>query len=1021
MSVLDSMVSSIEDIAKFLAKNFTSTNLSEYCSLDTSMGLSSEDKQKNPDLISSYIIVNDNRSLITVYDIQGTHQILSDTEYENLVHSLRIKLNGYLNRNGNEISFCFERDPYRSKRTLMKLIEPQIKTAERIGLNTKDIIIDRAMRNLPYVSYEKNLLVVFTHMSIFTREEAKREIKDKYTEIIKNDVPQYSYSQDPLKIINSLKFRHDTILERLEEDFKHCGNSSSGIMLQRLSASEALSILGGMINRETMTDSFRPCLLGESRLLPVGNEDKNDYSNYLPPKIKYQLCNGFIELKEREIIKTSSLYHANLSISILPMELKSFEDLFNNIDKTAPWRVKFDIEPNGLDYFKARRLALSFVSMMPYNKQIKQAFDNLVEISKNQCICSLKITFSTWADTDKLAQQRLDMISKAVQAWGICHINNTTGDALASWVATLPAFSSKNISTRLISPLEEALYMLPFQRPATPWSTNGNLILRTPDGKVFPVELGSSLQDTWIEIISAPPGSGKSVFMNTMNSAFIHSAGNSKIPLMTIIDVGPSSSGLISLVQDSLPDDRKHEALYIRLQNDSSFAVNPWDTQLGCRYPTVREKEFLVDFMTLLCTTPSTGTAPEGVAHVCEQILNIAYKEKDSINPNIYEKGISREVDEAINDVLLDSSKYTSEWWTEATWFEVTDLLFLAGKIRESAIAQRYAVPILSDFAAYLQHPTVVQIYGDAKTLTGESLLSYVNRSLISASTNYALFNGITKYELSSETRLISIDLNDVIGQQTPEGKLRTTIMYLFARQLAAKNYFLKEENIIPVSPAIYHSYHRQRVANIENEKKVIAYDETHNSNGMEIFSSTMIKDGREGRKWGIRIINSSQFLSDHSTKLLDSATCIFVMKGGNNSDNLILKEMWQISDDIIQKLQQQAIGPTSSGGTLLAIFKTKVGQIVQLLTNTVGPIELWAFSTTLEDVALRNGLYKRIGSYNARKILATEFPSGSAIKHIEKLRVELGSANSDSVLNIIIENLVNKFNESEKVGHYEK
>ena len=51
---------------------------------------------------------------------------------------------------------------------------------------------------------------------------------------------------------------------------------------------------------------------------------------------------------------------------------------------------------------------------------------------------------------------------------------------------------------------------------------------------------------------------------------------------------------------------------------------------------------------------------------------------------------------------------------------------------------------------------------------------------------------------------------------------------------------------------------------------------------------------------------------------------------------------------------------------------------------------------------------------------MATEFPSGSAIKHIEKLRVELGSANSDSVLNIIIENLVNKFNESEKVGHYE-
>lgn len=1009
--ILDSMVNSVEDFAKFISKNFTSKNLSEYCSLDSTIGLSIEDKQKNPDLTSSYIIVNDNRSLMTVYDIQGTHEILSASDYEELIHSLRIKLNGYLNKKGHELSICFERDPYRSKETLMKLIEPQLRTAERIGLNTKDIIIDRVKRNLPYVSYEKNLLVVYTHLSIFTNDEVKREIKDKFSEIKKTKFPQNLYSQNPLKIISSLKFRHDTILDRIEEDFRHCGKGS-GIMLQRLSSSEAMSILGGMVNRETKT-TFKPVLLGESTFFPTGKENEIDYSNYLPPKIKYQICDGFIEFKDREIIKTSSLYHANLSISILPMELQAFSTLFNNIDKMAPWRVKFDIEPDGINFFKARRLALSFVSMMPHNKQIREGFDNLVEISKTQGICSLKITFSTWADSEKLAQQRLDMISKAVQAWGICQVNNITGDALAAWVATLPTFTNKNIATRLISPLEEALYFLPFQRPATPWPNNGNLLLRTPDGKIFPIGLGSSIQDTWIEIISASPGSGKSVFMNSMNSAAIHAAGNSKIPLMTIIDVGPSSSGLISLVQDSLPENRKHEAVYLKLQNDPSYAVNPWDTQLGCRYPTIREKEFLVDFMTLLCTTPSTGTAPEGVAQVCEQILNIAYKEKDIINPNIYERGVNKEVDNAILDINLDKEKYSEDWWSEATWFEVTDLLFKAERFKESAIAQRYAVPVLSDFSAYLQNPTVIQIYGEAKTPSGESLLSYINRSFISASTSYALFNGITKFELSSETRLISIDLNDVIGQQTPEGRLRTTIMYLFARQLAAKNYFLKLDNIIPVSPPLYHSYHRKRVANIEGEKKVIAYDETHNAKGIEIFASTMVKDGREGRKWGIRIINSSQFLSDHSLELLNSATCVFIMKGGNKLDDKLLGDIWQISPDIISRLQREAVGPTSEGGTLLAIFKTKVGTIVQMLTNTVGPIELWAFSTTLEDVALRNELYKRIGSFNARKILASEFPAGSAIKQIEKLKVELGTSSNDSVFNVMVERLVNKFNES--------
>ena len=138
-------------------------------------------------------------------------------------------------------------------------------------------------------------------------------------------------------------------------------------------------------------------------------------------------------------------------------------------------------------------------------------------------------------------------------------------------------------------------------------------------------------------------------------------------------------------------------------------------------------------------------------------------------------------------------------------------------------------------------------------------------------------------------------------------------------------------------------------------------------------------------------------------------------MKGGNSSDNALLKRLWEISDDVIQRLQREAVGPTSEGGTLLAIFRTKVGKIVQMLTNTVGPIELWAFSTTLEDVALRNELYKKIGSYNARKILASEFPSGSAIKQIEKLKVELGSSSNDSVFSTMVDMLVNKFNESQR------
>ena len=48
------------------------------------------------------------------------------------------------------------------------------------------------------------------------------------------------------------------------------------------------------------------------------------------------------------------------------------------------------------------------------------------------------------------------------------------------------------------------------------------------------------------------------------------------------------------------------------------------------------------------------------------------------------------------------------------------------------------------------------------------------------------------------------------------------------------------------------------------------------------------------------------------------------------------------------------------------------------------GPAELWAFSTTVEDVALRERLYGTLGPRLARKVLARRFPGGTARPDIE-------------------------------------
>lgn len=1010
MSFLDRGVSAIEDTLAYLARYWIGKDFASYCELATAIGLTEEDIKRHPGLNDPYIVVGDKLELLTVFDVQGTYQILSPADFEAMIDNLRVKTNGYMKRYGHSITLGFERDPDRSHDELMRLAEPQLNAARRIGLNSEDIILDRVRRNAPLVAWEQNLMVVYTHMNVMSPEEMKRELKERAAEAHKHGLPRIEFGQNPASVIMAMKYRHDTMVERVRHDFERSGSGGRpGVMLRPISAHEAIKRIRIMVNRERTSQKFRPVLPGD-RFIPRGREDAHDSSDLTPPRVSYQICTNDPD-DEREIVKTDDLWHGNLTMELGPQEPQPFSSLFESIDRNTPWRVRIDLNPGGLNEMRARQMMVSFVGMLPSNRQIRQSFIDLQERSKEDAICSMKFAVSTWSGSESETRRRMAALEKSIQGWGICQVTSVHGDPLAAWASTIPGFTTKNVANRMVPPLRDALHLLPLQRPATPWGDGGSLIVRTPDGKIYPIQLGSRLQDTWIELISAPPGSGKSVLLNSMNSATVHRAGNVRLPLMTIIDVGPSSSGLIQLLRDSLPEHRRSEVVYLRLQNSHDYAVNPWDTQLGARSPTSREQEFLVDLMTLFCTDPAKKVAPPGCSQVNEMLLRIAYEDRATKNPHLYEPHIDRTIDEVLVSSGL-KERYSEEWWSVASWWEVTDMLFEAGYVREASLAQRQAVPVLSDFSAYLRDQSILDLFSDTGMEGGtkETLLQYMHRCFAVAASNYTLFAARTRFELNSETRIISIDLNDVIGGKTPEGMLRTAAMYMFARQMAARNYFLREEVVLPVVPQLYRDYHIKRVADVQDEQKTIAYDEVHNTGGQQAFVQTMIKDGREGRKWGIRIVNASQYLEDYPRELLNAATAVYVMRGGNAADEEILRTIYQVSEEAIRRLQLEAVGPGPEGGNFLALFRTKVGFVVQLLTNTVGPIELWAFSTTQEDVALRNRLYKRIGPYEARKLLAEHFPLGSAQEMIEYMRAESSAKEDVSVIERLATKLVDAY-----------
>jgi intracellular multiplication protein IcmB len=80
---------------------------------------------------------------------------------------------------------------------------------------------------------------------------------------------------------------------------------------------------------------------------------------------------------------------------------------------------------------------------------------------------------------------------------------------------------------------------------------------------------------------------------------------------------------------------------------------------------------------------------------------------------------------------------------------------------------------------------------------------------------------------------------------------------------------------------------------------------------------------------------------------------------------------------------------------------------------NSLGPIELWALSTTPGDTALRNRLYERVGFSEGLRRLARVFPAGSAMKEIERRtderlsRGEMATQAEEGVIDVLASELV--------------
>lgn len=974
----------------------TKKSMSSFCFLETSDG--------------ENMFVAKDGSIASVIKVDGIKQILGADELTSIIENMDTKMSPYLVKEGHAIQVWFARDKDLSKNLIKDLMRPARAVAGQLDLNLDDLFSERE-RHLPnFVTWEGFYIVLWTRLSVLTKKEmenAKAELKTPKL------MPTLADAQDPFRIGRSLKDRHKAFTQSFLTDLKEIQ-----IRASLLDTHQAMKAMKWSIYPDLIGADWEATMPGDPIRERVPEVHDFDASHLLWPRIEDQLFDREAERKNPRVVRIGALDFAAMDMSIGPMTTEPFSNLLNRMLEMDefPWRVSFLIEGEGLHALGIKSfLASVFQLTNGDNRQIREAIKDLQEARQDgTTVTKFRVNFATWApaeDNLRLIEERSARLQRTVESWGYCQVTPLVGDPLASIMSSSIGLEPASTAPAGAVPLPEVITMLPWNRDASPWE-HGSVLFRTPDGRSWPYQPGSSMQDTFIDLIFAPPGKGKSVYMNTTNLALCLSpastsgTGGAKLPRIAIIDVGPSSSGLISLLQEALPTTRRHEVAYHRLRMTQKYAINPFDTQLGCRYPLPLEKAFLVNFLTTLGTDVGEEKPPQGLSQMINMAIDLLYEKNDDEHrkgqPKPYNANVDRRVDEAIKKHNLEIKPDTTTWW------DVVDGLFLKGDVHHAIMAQRYAVPLLEEMMAILNDPAITDVHGEAKIQTGERIISVCQRVISSAIRELPILQRPTAFDIG-DARVVSLDLDEVAPKGGGPADKQTALMYMLARFVLARDFYLNHE-IVSMIPEAYQNYHIPRIRRIRETPKKLVYDEFHRTSKAPMVRSQVLVDMREGRKWGVHIALASQLLQDFDDDMVDMASGYWIMGVSNDRSAEECSELFGLTPTAKKIVKTRLNGPGKGGAPFLAVLSLKEGSHEHLLYNTLGPNEIWAFSTTAEDAALRTRLYDILGPVEARRRLAKRFPSGSAKGEIERRiakALERGALEQSEAEEGIIEGLV--------------
>ncbi|NNV23902.1 hypothetical protein EHE22_26500 (plasmid) [Ochrobactrum pseudogrignonense] len=974
----------LKGLAYFLSGPVLRKSLESYCRLVTAN--------------SDNALVADDGSLVSVFRLEGCRSIKGSAELSKDVSELRLSLASQFGERGFTLQFWFGHLPEVGRADLENILAGTASVARNAELDVSDLLEERASRLPDKLSGERAYIVLWSRPALLSREESRSSAAVVTDEL--KQLPHAPTAQLPMPALPALLTRHNSIVESLQRETRRCGFD-----IELLDVREALSEIKGVLNPEFLaaSNNWKAVLPGDhlrAKMPDTELQNKGkDFSHLLWPSLSSQIMSEGSTLLSDRIFEFGSKIYCGFDVVLGPEQVVNFNDLISRVldqRRKISWRVSMLVDSGG---FQGQTFKETYASLLTFtgrimNGRIKRAFEAAREINGDgETIVRWRASFAAWCDRGEEKQLLSDIatLRQTVHGWGNTQTDMQVGDPVECIMSSTMGLNAASTAPVASAYLTDVFALAPLSRPSSPWR-RGAILFRTKDGKLWPYNPGSSRQLGWVDIIVGQPGSGKSVLSNSMNLSIALSpqvgrskTGASLLPRISIIDIGPSSQGLIQLIKDALPASRRHEAMHLRLQNREEYSVNPFDLNLCVQKPFPYELEFLVNLVCLCCTADDRESPYDGISALARAAINEAYEYySEDMNPKRYSRTDSVDVDNA-----LDALGYETD--AQTTWWEVVKFLFDKDKHHEATLAQRFAVPVMADLVSMSNRETVKEPFREMRVeSTSESVVVAFQRMVTAACRDFPILARPTRFSVA-DARIIAFDLEAVTSNTGAHAHRQSAVMYMLTRHTITSDFWLHEDDLDKVSiPANVRAYHLERVTNNKQMQKRLAYDEYHRTGNLAFFRKQNENDARVGRKTGVQQVYASQLIDDFDREVQELANNFFFCNVPSEGAIRSISENFNFSPTI-QSVLRGLNGPIAGqGAPFVAMMKLKTGIYTQYLFNDIGPIESWALSTTQGDTALRSLIYEAFGPKMGRRVLAKRFPQGTASELIEVRKTEM-------------------------------